>query len=73
MGNDNMVQNQKVFIRLEKVLELQRMLIEKKEEALTHGKIDSAEARIAMRTAWQQVETIQNVIAALELPITLLL
>ena len=71
MGNDNMVQNQKVFIRLEKVLELQRLLTAKKEEANAHMMIDSAEARVAMRNAWQQFGAIENVIALLELPITL--
>ena len=71
MGNDNMVTNQKVFIRLEKVLELQRLLLTVRAEAIAHQKIDSAEARIAMRLAWQQLGAMENVIELLELPITL--
>jgi hypothetical protein len=71
MGNDNMVQNQKVFIRLEKVLEFQRLLLGARAEAIAHSKINSEEANIASREAWQNVGAMQRVIDMLELPITL--
>jgi hypothetical protein len=76
MGNDNMVQNQKVFIRLERVLAFQRLLIEaqtdfNKHSAATKRDGSSKEAYTAMLEAMQQLHAIRQVIELLELPITL--
>ena len=77
MGNDNMVQNQKVFIRLEKVLELQRVIARTQSEFWRHSAIAATsdvrneEAYAAMQDTKAQLDAMQNVIALLELPITL--
>ena len=76
MGNDNMVQNQKVFIRLEKVLELQRVIVRTQAEFYRHSEASkrddsNKEAYMAMLDANVQLDAMQNVIALLELPITL--
>jgi hypothetical protein len=77
MGNDNMVTNQKVFIRLEKVLELQRILVRTQAEFYRHSAIASKddvrneEAYSAMQGNKDRMDAMRDVIAMLELPITL--
>ena len=81
MENDNMVQNQKVFIRLEKVLELQRVIVRlcdcfTQAEFYRHSEASkrddsNKESYTAMLDAKVQMDAMQDVIALLELPITL--
>jgi hypothetical protein len=77
MGNDNMVTNQKVFIRLEKVLELQRVIKAVQTAFWQHSAVaaksdvKNEEAYDAMYEAKHGLEAMQRVIAILELPITL--
>lgn len=76
MGNDNMVQNQKVFIRLERVLALQRVRLEEQETFNKHNlaskrDADNKEAYDAMIESAYRIAGVERVIALLELPITL--
>jgi hypothetical protein len=75
MGNDNMVQNQKVFIRLEKVLELQRLLTDmqlayNKHNSLADHGINKEAEKYALEAS-HHLSAMHRVIALLELPITL--
>ena len=73
MGNDNMVQNQKVFIRLEKVLVFQRALLAMQLEFNKHNLLatGSKEAYDAMLEASHHLAAMHRIIEVLELPITL--
>ena len=74
MGNDNMVQNQKVFIRLEKVLELQRALTDVQLAYNKHSSLSdqgNTEAETYSLEASNHLAAMHRVIKMLELPITL--